>query len=446
MNSMTFGRPTATVLATLLCLGAAACGEDNNPVAGSAEGTSDTSATQGTVSVDESGAGICESGTQLPCECPDGQEGVMVCDPATGEIGDCLGCPPVPTCGDNVCADELGETCESCSLDCGECMECADAPSCDQASIPGTIDTHFEQLDILPDARSRAPAALAADLTDKIESGDLGLRIVAAALDSTPAADEHPFVSALRDVFAQHPQQADAVRRQLAIAGLSAAADYRARFPEPRGADAASGDLRNGEPIAAPGDCNDPKLRVRVAQITVHDEADLIFKDMIYCAVIAEATPGAEIRVTPRTFALDDGDEYAFALAEGVVWGQVGEPVAPQGNLAMTYNCLEGDDTSAFEEFLQAIADAADGVGAIPGANGWILPVIGAAAEVIAAALALENDDHLFNASQVIPTEVQLDLTNGGWWSVQRTGTFMLKDWHWELRMEAWGCTEGVTP
>lgn len=438
------GRAPALALLGALAL---ACGGDDAPTVGSADGSSGGAATgDSTAGLDESG-GVCPEGTQLACECPDGEEGVQICDPATGELGDCLGCPPVPVCGDDFCDEASAESCESCPADCGDCLECFDAPSCEGAAIPGEIDTHFDSLDILPDARALPPLSVAANLASRVEQAELGATVVAAALDPTPAADEHPFVTALREVFARHPEQAAIVRRQLAAAGLRSATDYRRRHPEPRVSTLATNAERLGTtPLAAPGDCNDPKLRIRIAQINVHDEADLVFKDMIYCAVIAEATPGAEIRVTPQTFALDDGDEFAFALAEGVVWGQLGEPVAPQGNLAMTYNCLEGDATGAFEEFLQAIADAADGVGAIPGANGWVLPVIGAAAEVIAAALALENDDHLFNAAQVIPAEIQLDLTNGGWWSVQRTGTFMLKDWHWELRLEAWGCTEDVAP
>lgn len=33
-------------------------------------------------------------------------------------------------------------------------------------------------------------------------------------------------------------------------------------------------------------------------------------------------------------------------------------------------------------------------------------------------------------------------MAQGVWWSVRRTGTFVLENGDWELRMEAWGCTE----
>jgi hypothetical protein len=243
--------------------------------------------------------------------------------------------------------------------------------------------------------------------------------------------------------LAEHPHEAALVRRGLARAGMAAPTSYRQQFPLAPALAAA--DELAPPPAAAPEDCEDPKLRIRVAKIVVHEEADLVWKDNIYCAIISEATQSAEIRVTPKTYALDTDEEYVYSLAEGVVWGQLGEPVAPQGNLLLTYNCLEADDTGGFEEFLDAIADAALGADAIPGAYGWVIPVIGLAAEIIGSALALETDNHLFNASQVVPAELQLGMTTGVWWSVQREGTFNLKPWHWELRMEAWGCTDDGT-
>ena len=74
-----------------------------------------------------------------------------------------------------------------------------------------------------------------------------------------------------------------------------------------------------------------------------------------------------------------------------------------------------------------------------------MFPVIGLAADVIAAALALDSDNHLFNASQVVPAELQLGMTTGVGWSVERDGVNALENWDWELRMEAWGCTDDGT-
>lgn len=436
---------TPSIPATLLCalLGATsfACGDDATPGDGADEAGE---ATETDDEVGESAGSECDPGDEQPCECPDGGQGSQMCTD-TG-WGECTDCVPPSECGNGVCEDD--ELCDECVEDCGICLDCAEAPSCEQAAIPDGIETHLEALDVpLPGEEEGEGGSLIVELQARVAGHDEGVRVVVAALDPEAVPGEHPFVPKLRQIFADYPEQAAAVRRQLARAGVDSVPSYRAAHPELRVGEGANRSpsstpsLTPG-PAEAPGDCEDPKLRLRVAKIVVHDEADLVFKDTIYCAVIAEAMPGAEIRVTPKTFALDNGDEYTFSLAEGVVWGQVGEPVAPQGSLAMTYNCLEGDGTGAFEEFLDAIANGAEGVGIIPGANGWVIPVIGLAAEIISAALALETDDHLFNASQIIPANLQLEMTPGVWWSVERDGVFMLKPWHWELRMEAWGCTD----
>lgn len=423
----------STITSLLALLSVAACGGDEAP------GVGDDTGTMGTGESGETGgSGICEPFAEQPCMCSDGGAGTQVCDPTGAEWGECSDCVPPAVCGDMVCDADGGEDCDTCEQDCGICLDCMEAPSCEAAAVPGAIETHLDQLDVLPEGEMPLPPASVANrLAAKVEQGELGVRVVAAALDARPLAGEHPFVPALRRVFEQYPEQAAIVRRQLGIDDLSR---YRERFPEPRLL--AIADELAPRPQADPADCEPAKLRVRVARINVHNEADLVFKDKIYCAVIAEAMPGAEIRVTPTTFALDDGDSYDYSLAEGVVWGQLGEPVAPVGSLSMTYNCLEADGTGAFEEFLDAIANAASEGPAIPGPYGWVIPVVGLAAEIIGAALALEHDDHLFNASQIIPADLHLQMTQGVWWSVQRTGTFMLKNWHWELRMEAWGCTD----
>ena len=76
------------------------------------------------------------------------------------------------------------------------------------------------------------------------------------------------------------------------------------------------------------------------------------------------------------------------------------------------------------------------------GQQGWILELGAAILPVISDALALDGDDHLFNASQIITADKQLELTNGASWSVRREGTHYLSDWDWELHMEVWGCAE----
>ena len=433
-------RPFALLLSAALSAGLG-CGPDES--LGASEDTGTDAGPGDTESGESGSAGVCEPLAEQACECSEGGEGTQQCDEDGLAWGPCSDCVLPPECGDGVCEADKGEDCTLCEDDCGICLDCEEAPSCEAAALPGMIDTHLEVLDILPEGEGMPlpPAEVARTLAAKVAAGEVGVRIVVAALDPVAIPGEHPYVPKLRAIFNRFPEQTLGVRRQLQRAGLDDLDDYRARFPEPR----TSGLMDSADILPPPqGDpelCEDPQLRVRLAKIIVHNEADLIFKDKIYCAIVSEAMPGAEIRVTPTTFALDNGDEYSYALAEGVVWGQLGEPVAPVGSLSMTYNCLEADGTGAFEEFLDAIANGALGADAIPGPYGWVLPVIGLAADIIGAALSLEQDDHLFNASHIIPADLHLQMTQGVWWSVQRTGTFMLKNWHWELRMEAWGCT-----
>ncbi len=387
----------------------------------------------------EEPAPVCSEGEEQPCECEDGWIGTRPCLADGSGYGECSECtdPDPVVCGDGVCDPE--ENCWSCEDDCGICLDCNAAPNCEGAAIPGVIDTHLEALDVPVANADMHPLELAAKLDAAVHDGSPGMRIVAAALDE-PRAGEHPTVPALRDVFARFPEEAAIVRRQLERAGMGSPAVYRTQFPDHELVDEPA--LAPQPSADAPTNCEPAKLRIRVAKIRVINAFDGVTKDKVYCAIVTEAASTSEIRVTPTTSKLASGQEYVYALAEGVIWGQLGEPVAPLGNLLVTYNCLESDDVSGFQKFLEAIGDAALGATPIPSAYGWVVPVAGLAAEIIAAALALETDDHLFNASQIIPAELQLEMTNGVWWSVQRKGKQALKKWHWELHMEAWGCTD----
>ena len=80
----------------------------------------------------------------------------------------------------------------------------------------------------------------------------------------------------------------------------------------------------------------------------------------------------------------------------------------------------------------------------IPGVDGWVFPAVGIVAGLLGGALALDGDDLLFNATQVIPETEMLNLTTGAWWSVRRNGTNLNSDWDWELRMEIWGCHDNA--
>jgi len=447
--------PLSICVATL-CL---ACANGDDP----RDGTTAVLATSGDAMTDDGGPMACVPGTQSTCACPGQDDGVQVCLEDGSGVGECM-CggadgtgdddgtdtsvdetgEPDP-CGNSVCDAE--EDCRSCEVDCGVCEPCTLADSCEGAQIPPPIDTH---VDFLDDPMAYIPPPeLAAHLAAEVEGGDEAAAMVAAAL-SPALPGEASVVTAIRDAFAAHPSATAAVKRQLALAGMPDPTAYRDAHPAPTQLQvqlaraAAAADLVGApDPTAAP--CDDPRMRVRVATLYVHEEDDDFTNDQIYCAITAEAAEASEIKVTPITPALDEGDQYSYGLEAGVVWGQA-DLAAPKGNLLINYNCIESDTENGYVDLLQGVSDAANAAAGvpIPGVDGWVFPAVGIVTGLLAGALSLDGDDLLFNGTQVIPETEMLNLTSGGWWSVRREGTNLNSDWDWELRMEIWGCHDNA--
>ena len=425
--------------------------------AGSDGDRTDASASETVSTVESTGdPDVCAPGMQIACDCPGGASGVQICN-ATGsgfEPCECGGADESEDdaseasadgssssagdpCGDTVCAEDGTEDCESCPTDCGECIPCTAAPSCDGAEVPPVITMHAENLD---DVQMQwvDPARILAMLVDAVDRADPAMRLVVAAL-ADPVPDELAVVSSMRDAFAAHPQAALAVRTQLARAGVTDASAWRAVRPEPRATGAL---VAATDPLAggAGGDpCEDPRLRVRIARLDVHEEDDDVANDEVYCAVETEGAEAAELRVTPLTAPLDEGDSVEYSVAEGVIWGQM-DLAAPIGSLSITYNCIESDTDNGYVDLLAAISEAAMDQGAMGGENGWIFDTAGIVAGILSGALALDGDDQLFNASQIVPEDQHVALTQGAYWVVRRSGTHLNSDWDWELRVEIWGC------
>jgi hypothetical protein len=296
------------------------------------------------------------------------------------------------------------------------------------------------------------PPDILAALVAHVEEGDDAARVIAAAL-AEPRLSELSLVTELRAAFDAHPTATAAVRRQLARVGMADPADYRATHPVPTveqilakaHAAATSGSGPTGslvatiDPLAAP--CDDPRMRIRVAKLDVHEEDDDFANDEIYCAITSEGTESSELKVTPITPALDEGDSYTYNLDAGLVWGQ-DDLIAPKGNIFLSYNCIESDTSNGYTDLLSAVGDAAAAAGGagIPGVDGWVFPTVGIVTDLLAGSLSLDGDDLLFNGTQVVPADEMINLTHGAWWSVRRDGTNLNSDWDWELRMEIWGC------
>jgi hypothetical protein len=400
-------------------------------------------------------ASACVPGTQIECPCGGGVQGVQACLPdgsgydscectadGSGDgSGDSSSSGEPDPCGNGTC--DADEDCNSCEQDCGVCEPCTLAPSCEGAEIPPMIETHADFLDD-PMMAYVPPHEIVAMLQTHVEQATPAARLLAAAL-AEPTKGEPSIVASLRSALAAHPTATAAVRRQFAAVGLAAPASYRAAHPlsAAREAVAATELVAPTRPFTAP--CDDPRLRVRVARLDVHEEDDDFANDEVYCAITAEASEAAEIKITPITPALDEGDSQVYSVDGGTVWGQSGL-AAPKGNLLLTYYCIESDTSNGYADLVMAVGDAAmaaNGVD-IPGVDGWVFPTVGVVANLLAGALSLDGDDQLFNASQVVPEDQHVSLTQGAWWSVRRNGTHINSDWDWELRMEIWGCHDNA--
>ena len=404
-----------------------------------------------------SGAGgeqACVPNHQTQCACPGGGQGIQICNLDGSGFGACdcsgvgaggstssgTGGGGSDPCGDGLCAP--GEDCHSCTQDCGVCEPCDIAPSCDNSMIPPADVPHLTDFDV-PAMVQLSTAQIEQRLIDAISQGGSAMRVLAASL-SDPTPGEHRLVTKLREIFAAHPEAAAAVRRQLDrkvdVAGAVDLSHYGNMFPV----------LEQDVPMTPmdveyPGgtmECGAPMLRMTIASITVHEEDDDFANDIVYCIAQSETANGGEIRVTPQTSNLDQGESYQFAIESGVFWGQLG-PATPGGNIQITYDCIEADTNDGYQNLIDAIGGAADGIGdVIPGDSGWIFETVADIAPIVSGGLALDGDDHLFNAQQIIPLDRQLELTNGAYWTVRRNGTHILSDWDWEIFIKAWGCAE----
>jgi len=399
-----------------------------------------------------SGASACVPGHQTVCPCFGGTEGLQICleDGSGFGVCDCsggagtssssTGLPPEP-CGDATCADD--ENCHTCEKDCGICEPCLLAPSCDNAFIPKPNPPHIASLDI-PKMKQLSKAEILARLENTIAEAGPGVRMMAAALDSEARSGEHPLVPALREVFAKNRDASDAIRGGLARAGLASMKDFRSKFPVLDPQNLPTQPFGDADPPGGTLECGAPLLRVGVAKVKVHNPDDPWpdEKDEIFCVIQAESGNGGEVRLLPPTPGLGSGKEFAYSLEAGVIWGQKG-PKTPNGNLQLTYDCIEQDDTSTYQKLVDSLSGAAGMIGGIvPGDAGWILMTVGALGPVISGSIGLNGDDHLFNAQQVIPLDMQLSLTNGGKWSIRRGEKGTIFEWDWELFIQAWGCAE----
>lgn len=403
----------------------------------------------------EVAAAECARGDREPCTCPDAKASTKTCSSA-GKFLECA-CEEKPAvCGDGKC--DTGETCKTCAQDCGPCPTCAAAPSCstganapNQLKTESSLNVKLEAMDrekilarLTRDAELGSPGLLA--LSDAVlgSGGSAGIERLRAAVTRSPALH-----ASLKKHLARPELQAALSRgRALHMARLTETARLAGGPPMPTTmagdagglADAGFGDagLDGGPPVA----CEPARLRLRVSKVTVTEEDDDFANDIVYCSIAAESPGGSEMRITPKTPNLDEGDSFTFG-GEGAFWGQKAAR-DPQGDLTVRYDCFEEDSSNGYGEFVKTAGEIiADQAGErLPEGYGWVSTVIDLAARYLPSLLALDADDHLFIATQTIPRAKQLELTNGGTWSVRKKGRHYNSDWDWTLKVEAWGCVE----
>jgi hypothetical protein len=355
----------------------------------------------------------------------EGEKRVATPQPAASPAPLTSAAPAGPRCGDGTCSAD--ESCGTCAQDCGVC-KCAEARACTGNLVPPSSLPPTPDFDVKFERKTRDQ--ILAKLRDEVIAGGAGGQVLAAAL-AQPSAGEPPAVRAMRTLLGEHPRVATALRQHLISAGLVASEAQLAQLPL-----ALSG---MQTPMNGPVDCGAPKLSIRVAKVTVFEEDDDIENDVVYCSVSAEGAAGSELKVTPKTPNLDEGESRAFSVGEATIWGQQG-PRDPGGDLMLTYDCFEEDSPDGYGLFVAALAREAARDGRSVDDTGWVSDVAGSAARLVPLVMALDTDDHLLEAQQTIPRSAQLKMTDGATWTVRKSGTHLWSDWDWALTMEAWGC------
>lgn len=389
----------------------------------------------------------CKRGDREPCTCADTKASTKTCSSA-GKFLECACEPKKAVCGDGTCDPE--ESCKSCSQDCGACPVCAEARSCKGGVEAPGLTTAIPGLDVKLEAMPKE--RILADLVTAAERREPGLLALSAALSAEPPSS--PLIARLRAALSEHPPLAAALARQLARPELTGAfARGRARsaaaLPQTMSGDAGAvpdGGFGDGGAHVA---CDAPRLRVRLAKVTVTKTEDDIAKDIVYCFLTSESpatTEGVQGNHTRPTNNLSAGQSYSYSGNEALFWG-VKEPKDAAGDLTLHYDCWEQDNPAQYAALVQKAGELLANEYEYREGSGWTSSAIGLAARYLPALLSLDGDDHLFSATQTITRSAQLGLTRGASWTVRRKGTHLFSDWDWTLRVEAWGCVDnGYVP
>lgn len=338
-------------------------------------------------------------------------------------------------CGDGIC--DVWEGCADCPGDCGACAMCDQAPSCAGNLQPPTITEEMPEL--MSEMTLLTTNDLLSRVAAQIAAGDAGVRLLAHAL-APRRSGEPERISRLRAALTERPELTTRIRRALTRAGMVSVEQYRDRHP------LLVGPPTLAQPTRPTAVCDDPRLRIRVASITVNEDYDDVTDDIVYCVITTAAETAAELHLIPPTNELDEGDTHHYSPMAGIIWGADNKLAPPGGNMHITYDCFESDQSDGFNQLVKTAAELVGNVDGIPipGLEGWVVPG-DVLSSLLMSLLALDTDDYLLNAQQVIDKTLLLELTQGRYWNLRRADSGTFWAWDWTLRLEAWGCTDDGT-
>lgn len=367
-------------------------------------------------------AGECKDGATKSCKCEDGAKSEKTC--SDGSWGSC-------DCGGSNSTDPKPEEKPVVK------PTCTELASCDSATAPGSfapasfLDVKFEPL---------SKAQLIEQLRADVANATPRARYLAAIL-AQPQKGEAEEIAMFREIIQSNVKLRDTLARHLPTLGFGDLDTYRNNFPAV---------VRTSQVMADTTSTCSPALTIRLAKILVTEEDDDFANDEVYCSISAATKTAAEQLITPKTRALDEGKSQTFTGVEAVIWGKDG-PRESDGDMTLSYDCYETDAANGYAEFVQKAAENVRKLGPkiLPkGAQGYVAKgadIAEALAKILPTILALDNDDHLFVARQVIPASKGMELAKGATWGIRKKGKNLNSDWDWTLTMEAWGCAGSGT-
>jgi hypothetical protein len=364
----------------------------------------------------------CEPGDAPSCKCKGGKSGTKSCD--NGKLSSC-------DCSGATAAVESSAPAATAPR-----PVCTELASCDNLAPPPTFQP-AQNLTVALVARNKAE--ILADLQAEVARGSDRARSLAAALDGA-IPGEPTVVTALRQAIGENPSLEATVRRHVPELGFGSLEAYRSRFP----LSFVTTKNRTLTTLAVTDSCA-PSLRMRIAKITAHEDEDILTDDEIYCSVSATAKEVQELKITPKTPPLGNGESQTFNATETVFFGQ-GKPRDPGGNdIVIKYDCFEAEGNAGYAAMVGAAAKAAREYGRDVteegDENGYVATGANLIGTFLPLFLALDGDDHLYKAEQRIPAAQHKDLAKGATWEIKKSGKHFFSDWEWSLTMEAWGCS-----